>query len=47
MCFLSKKSMRNEIYLDIINEGVTKILSFQDIKANSITEGCFFILIGD
>lgn len=34
--------MRNEFYLELINEGVNKLLNFQDIRPNSITEGCFF-----
>ncbi len=34
--------MRNEFYLELINEGITKITSFQDIKPNSMTEGCFY-----
>src|SRR3989344_3669878 len=33
--------MRNELYLDIINEGVNKISGFQDTN-KTITEGCFF-----
>ena len=33
--------MRSELYLDIINDGVTKLSNFQDIN-KTITEGCFF-----
>ncbi len=34
--------MRNELYLELINEGVTKLISFQDNRKSSLTEGCFF-----
>ncbi len=34
--------MRNEFYLELVNNGVTKLLNFQDTRLNSLTEGCFF-----
>lgn len=34
--------MRNEVYIEIINEGIQRLLEFQDIKQRSLTEGCFF-----
>ena len=34
--------MRNELYLEIVNEGVAKLLNFQDTRNKSLTEGCFF-----
>lgn len=34
--------MRNEIYMDVINQGIQRILTFQDIRKGALTEGCFF-----
>ena len=34
--------MRNEVYIEIINRGVNKLLEFQDTRKGSLTEGCFF-----
>jgi len=34
--------MRNELYLEWINEGVLKLLNFQDNREGSRTEGCFY-----
>src|SRR3989344_6620159 len=34
--------MRSEFYLELINEGIDKLLSFQDTREGSLTEGCFF-----
>ena len=34
--------MRNEVYIEIINEGINKILGFQDTRKGALTEGCFF-----
>ncbi len=34
--------MRNEVYIEIINESVKKLLEFQDIRKGALTEGCFF-----
>lgn len=34
--------MRNETYIEIINEGIQKLLNFQDKRKGVLTEGCFF-----
>jgi len=34
--------MRDELYLEFVNSGISKLLEFQDLRKYSLTEGCFF-----
>ena len=34
--------MRNEVYIEIINKGIQRLLLFQDKRKGALTEGCFF-----